>query len=113
MLQKHQQRVQDLESQVEQHKQATETVSQQLVSKIRQLKAERARAELAESKIPPLVESIAHLKDLQKELQSSLASVEAALAASLEDVQVGTVEITTEMPVQRQCKSRNHRTVTS
>ena len=81
VIQQHQQHVQDLESQVEQHKEATETVSQQLVSKIRQLKAERARAELAESKIPPLVESIAHLKDLQKELQSSLASVEAALAA--------------------------------
>ena len=57
----HVEAVELLGGKIECHRKQTETVSQQLVSKIRQLKQERARAEEAEAQIPPLVAALASM----------------------------------------------------
>ena len=81
LIAEHEARVAELEAQLEAAVEEKESVAQQLVGKIRQLRIERDRADEAEGKIPPLVTEIESLKAAQDELKQSLSAAEAALAA--------------------------------
>ena len=63
MLTEHEACVSDLQAQLAHETKEKETVAQQLVSKIRQLRIERERAELAESKIPPMRQELKAAQD--------------------------------------------------
>ena len=87
LIAEHEARVAELEAQLEAAVEEKESVAQQLVGKIRQLRIERDRADEAEGRIPPLVTEIESLKSVQDELKQTLSGVEAALAAEQQKIE--------------------------